>query len=230
MGAPRGIAAAQRGRADHPGGIRLHRDVAEGPFGRCRRTPGEPEGIRPLHGGIPRHGSLLEHVSLVMEASETEGAEKVSLMTLHAAKGLEFDTVFLPDGRTACSPASGRSTRAGRPAGGGAAPRPCRPDPGAQAREAVLRGEPAHPRPLVVDHPVPVHRRIAGIGRRRGRGPRAFLRRRLAVRPQPTPFGSSYGTPAGSGRRPTRRPRAAAASAPHPADGRAAARARSRAS
>ena len=45
---------------------------------------------------FPDLGSFLEHVSLVMEASEAEGAERVSLMTLHAAKGLEFDTVFLP--------------------------------------------------------------------------------------------------------------------------------------
>ena len=45
---------------------------------------------------FPDLGAFLEHVSLVMEASEAEGAERVSLMTLHAAKGLEFDTVFLP--------------------------------------------------------------------------------------------------------------------------------------
>ncbi|GJE56160.1 ATP-dependent helicase [Methylobacterium thuringiense] len=45
---------------------------------------------------FPDLGAFLEHVSLVMEASETEGADRVSLMTLHAAKGLEFDTVFLP--------------------------------------------------------------------------------------------------------------------------------------
>ncbi|WP_430912466.1 ATP-dependent helicase [Methylobacterium sp. sgz302541] len=45
---------------------------------------------------FPDLAAFLEHVSLVMEASETEGAERVSLMTLHAAKGLEFDTVFLP--------------------------------------------------------------------------------------------------------------------------------------
>jgi DNA helicase-2/ATP-dependent DNA helicase PcrA len=39
---------------------------------------------------------FLEHVSLVMENEEQAGADRVNLMTLHAAKGLEFDTVFLP--------------------------------------------------------------------------------------------------------------------------------------
>jgi DNA helicase II / ATP-dependent DNA helicase PcrA len=39
---------------------------------------------------------FLEHVSLVMEAAEGESEDRVTLMTLHAAKGLEFETVFLP--------------------------------------------------------------------------------------------------------------------------------------
>ena len=40
---------------------------------------------------------FLEHVSLVMEATEEDGSsEKVTLMTLHAAKGLEFPVIFLP--------------------------------------------------------------------------------------------------------------------------------------
>lgn len=39
---------------------------------------------------------FLEHVSLVMDAEAEEGAERVNLMTLHSAKGLEFDVVFLP--------------------------------------------------------------------------------------------------------------------------------------
>ncbi|MEK9673302.1 MAG: UvrD-helicase domain-containing protein [Rhodospirillaceae bacterium] len=39
---------------------------------------------------------FLEHVSLVMENEENASDDKVSLMTLHSAKGLEFDTVFLP--------------------------------------------------------------------------------------------------------------------------------------
>ena len=41
-------------------------------------------------------GAFLEHVSLVMERDAAEGEARVSLMTLHAAKGLEFDIVFLP--------------------------------------------------------------------------------------------------------------------------------------
>ena len=41
--------------------------------------------------------AYLEHVSLVMDREDSEaGADKISLMTLHAAKGLEFPLVFLP--------------------------------------------------------------------------------------------------------------------------------------
>ena len=39
---------------------------------------------------------FLEHVALVMDADTADGEDRVSLMTLHAAKGLEFDVVFLP--------------------------------------------------------------------------------------------------------------------------------------
>ena len=45
---------------------------------------------------FPDLQSFLEHVSLVMEANDSDTTERVSLMTMHAAKGLEFDTVFLP--------------------------------------------------------------------------------------------------------------------------------------
>jgi len=45
---------------------------------------------------FPDLQAFLEHVSLVMEANESDTSDRVSLMTLHAAKGLEFDTVFLP--------------------------------------------------------------------------------------------------------------------------------------
>jgi len=39
---------------------------------------------------------FLEHVSLVMDTDRGDGTEAVSVMTLHSAKGLEFDNVFLP--------------------------------------------------------------------------------------------------------------------------------------
>jgi DNA helicase II / ATP-dependent DNA helicase PcrA len=39
---------------------------------------------------------FLEHVSLVMDVDAGDDGDRVSLMTLHAAKGLEFETVFLP--------------------------------------------------------------------------------------------------------------------------------------
>jgi len=39
---------------------------------------------------------FLEHVALVMDTDGGPGADAVSIMTLHSAKGLEFDAVFLP--------------------------------------------------------------------------------------------------------------------------------------
>jgi len=39
---------------------------------------------------------FLEHISLVMDTEQRENSEAVSIMTMHSAKGLEFDTVFLP--------------------------------------------------------------------------------------------------------------------------------------
>jgi len=39
---------------------------------------------------------FLEHISLVMDTDGGADADAVSIMTLHSAKGLEFDTVFLP--------------------------------------------------------------------------------------------------------------------------------------
>ena len=39
---------------------------------------------------------FLEHISLVMDRDAGENTDAVNIMTLHSAKGLEFDTVFLP--------------------------------------------------------------------------------------------------------------------------------------
>ncbi len=40
-------------------------------------------------------GEFLEHVSLVMDNDASPDAEKLTIMTIHAAKGLEFDNLFL---------------------------------------------------------------------------------------------------------------------------------------
>ncbi len=62
-------------------------------------APGRLENLKELVRALADFETLegfLDHVSLVMENEENAEAEKVSLMTLHGAKGLEFDTVFLP--------------------------------------------------------------------------------------------------------------------------------------
>ncbi len=62
-------------------------------------APGRLENLKELVNAMAEFENLagfLEHVSLVMEAIEGQGQDQVSLMTLHSAKGLEFETVFLP--------------------------------------------------------------------------------------------------------------------------------------
>jgi len=62
-------------------------------------APGRLENLRELVSALEEFenlGSFLEHISLVMENAETNNGDQVSIMTLHAAKGLEFDVVFLP--------------------------------------------------------------------------------------------------------------------------------------
>ena len=62
-------------------------------------APGRLENLKELLRAIGEFESLagfLDHVALVIENDENSETAKVSLMTLHAAKGLEFDVVFLP--------------------------------------------------------------------------------------------------------------------------------------
>ena len=62
-------------------------------------APGRLENLKELIAALEEFVSLpgfLEHVSLVMENAENAQGDMVNLMTLHSAKGLEFDTVFLP--------------------------------------------------------------------------------------------------------------------------------------
>ena len=66
---------------------------------RSPEAPGRLENIKELVTAIGEFESLsgfLEHISLVMDNDTQSTDGEVTLMTLHAAKGLEFDTVFLP--------------------------------------------------------------------------------------------------------------------------------------
>ncbi|KUF12055.1 ATP-dependent helicase [Pseudoponticoccus marisrubri] len=62
-------------------------------------APGRLENLKELVKALEGFENLqgfLEHVSLVMDNESDEAGAKVSIMTLHAAKGLEFPAVFLP--------------------------------------------------------------------------------------------------------------------------------------
>ncbi len=62
-------------------------------------APGRLENLKELVKALESFENLqgfLEHVSLIMDNDSEEQGEKVSIMTLHAAKGLEFPAVFLP--------------------------------------------------------------------------------------------------------------------------------------
>ena len=62
-------------------------------------APGRLENLKELVKALENFENLqgfLEHVSLVMDNDKQDAEQKVSIMTLHAAKGLEFPVVFLP--------------------------------------------------------------------------------------------------------------------------------------
>ncbi len=62
-------------------------------------APGRLDNLRELVVALAEFdtmGGFLEHASLVMENDDQTIDDKVNLMTLHGAKGLEFETVFLP--------------------------------------------------------------------------------------------------------------------------------------
>lgn len=62
-------------------------------------APGRLENLKELIRSMESFESMrgfLEHVALVMDTEQTENSDAISIMTLHSAKGLEFETVFLP--------------------------------------------------------------------------------------------------------------------------------------
>ncbi len=62
-------------------------------------APGRLENLKELVKALEGFENLqgfLEHVSLIMDNESENSEEKVTIMTLHAAKGLEYPAVFLP--------------------------------------------------------------------------------------------------------------------------------------
>ena len=62
-------------------------------------APGRLENLKELVKALENFENLqgfLEHVALIMDNETDDGGAKVSIMTLHGAKGLEFPAVFLP--------------------------------------------------------------------------------------------------------------------------------------
>ena len=59
-------------------------------------------------------GGFLEHISLVMDRDSADAADAVTIMTLHGAKGLEFNTVFLPGWEEGTFPSQRTMDESGR--------------------------------------------------------------------------------------------------------------------
>ena len=80
-------------------------------------SPGRLENLKELVRSMEEFetlGGFLEHISLVMDRDTAEAEDAVSIMTLHSAKGLEFDTVFLPGWEEGLFPSQRTMDESGR--------------------------------------------------------------------------------------------------------------------
>ena len=129
---------------------------------------------------------FLEHISLVMDRDGAEGEQAVNIMTLHSAKGLEFDTVFLPGWEEGLFPHQRSLDESGR--AGLEEERRLAHVGLTRARKRakhLFRHQPAHPRPVDDDGAVALSRRAAGGGRRgEGAGGRHRRLRHVGLRRQ----------------------------------------------
>ncbi|HTM78903.1 MAG TPA: 3'-5' exonuclease, partial [Devosia sp.] len=80
-------------------------------------SPGRLENLKELIRSMEEFETLagfLEHISLVMDRDTGEAEDSVSIMTLHSAKGLEFNTVFLPGWEEGLFPSQRTMDESGR--------------------------------------------------------------------------------------------------------------------
>ena len=128
-------------------------------------SPGRLENLKELVRSMEEFenlGGFLEHIALVMDRDTGASEDAVSIMTLHSAKGLEFDTVFLPGWEEGLFPSQRTLDESGRA--------------GLEEERRLAYVGLTRTRPLAVGHPVPLHRRIAARGGG-GTGPGLGLRR-----------------------------------------------------
>ena len=208
---------------------------------RSAEAPGRLENLKELIRSMEEFESLrgfLEHVALVMDAEQNADADAVSIMTLHSAKGLEFETVFLPGWEEGLFPHQRSLDEGGR--SGLEEERRLAYVGITRAQKRALhlvRLEPAHPRPLAVGHPVALPRRTAetsmSTSPKPARPTAATARTPTAAAPAAStarPFRQHlFDRPAGSAPRRTRRRRSRpAATAVRPNSGHAHDRRRTR--
>ena len=130
-----------------------------------RESAGRLENLAELARAMEEYETLaafLEHVTLVMDNDENRQGEKVTIMTIHAAKGLEFDAVYLARLGGRHLPVAARARR-GRPRQprGGTPPRLRRHHPRAKEGDRHARRQPPHLRPVDQLAPQPLRRRAA---------------------------------------------------------------------
>src|SRR5690606_10241763 len=80
-------------------------------------SPGRLENLKELVNSMADFenlGGFLEYIALVMDRDTNESQDAVSIMTLHGAKGLEFDTVFLPGWEEGLFPSQRTMDESGR--------------------------------------------------------------------------------------------------------------------
>ena len=80
-------------------------------------SPGRLENLKELIRSMEDFetlGGFLEHISLVMDRDTGDAEDAVSIMTLHSAKGLEFNTVFLPGWEEGLFPSQRTMDESGR--------------------------------------------------------------------------------------------------------------------
>ncbi len=85
---------------------------------RSADAPGRLENLKELIRSMEDFetmGAFLEHIALVMDTEQQADNDAVSIMTLHSAKGLEFDTVFLPGWEEGLFPSQRTLDESGRP-------------------------------------------------------------------------------------------------------------------